>query len=70
MQAQQQIRVNAAPLTAALVLFAALAFGAVGGYVIGATERWSGVVPTTQQLAPQFPAATQPPVREPQNSYD
>ena len=70
MQAQQQIRVNAAPLTAALVLFAALAFGAVAGYVIGATERWSSVVPTTQQLAPQFPAATQPPVREPQNSYD
>ncbi len=70
MQAQQQIRVNAAPLTAALVLFAALAFGAVAGYVLGATERWSGVVTTTQQLAPQFPAATQPPVREPQNSYD
>jgi hypothetical protein len=70
MHAQQQIRVNAASLTAALALFAALAFGAIAGYAIGGAERLPGVIPTAQQPAPQFPAATQPPVREPQNSYD
>ena len=74
MQAQQQLRISAAPLTASVVLFTALALGAIAGYAIGTADRWSGVTPATQpatqRLVPQFPAATQPPVREPQNSYD
>ena len=74
MQAQQQLRINAAPLTASVVLLATLALGAIAGYAIGAADRWSGVTPATQpavqRVVPQFPAATQPPIREPQNSYD
>jgi hypothetical protein len=74
MQAQQQLRINAAPLTATVVLFATLALGAIAGYAIGTADRWSGVTPAvqpaTQRVVPQFPAATQPPIREPQNSYD
>jgi hypothetical protein len=74
MQAQQEFRINAAPLTATFVLLVGLAFGAIGGYAIGTADRWSGETPSTQpatqRVVPQFPAATQPPVREPQNSYD
>ena len=70
MQVQQQVRINTAPLTAAMALVAAVAFGGIAGYAIGAADRWSGAVPSTHQVAPLFPAATQPPVREPQNSYD
>ena len=74
MQAQQQLRISAAPLTASVALFTALALGAIAGYAIGTADRWSGVTPSTQpatqRVVPQFPAATQPPVREPQNSYD
>ncbi len=74
MQAQQQLRISAAPLTATVVLFLALAVGAIAGYTIGSADRWSGNTPSTQpatqRVVPQFPAATQPPVREPQNSYD
>ena len=75
MQAQQQLRISTAPLTAALVLLAALTFGGIAGYAIGSADRWSGALPSAQPAAParvvpQFPAATQPPVREPQNSYD
>ena len=71
MQAQQEFRINAAPLTATFVLLVGLALGAIGGYAIGAAERSiTPVIPSMQQVVPQFPAATQPPVREPQNSYD
>ena len=74
MQAQEQLRINAAPLTATVVLGAALALGAIAGYAIGTADRWSGntqsTQPAAQRVVPQFPAATQPPVREPQNSYD
>jgi hypothetical protein len=75
MQAQQQLRIITAPLTAALVLLAAIALGGIAGYTIGTADRWSGTAPSTHQAAPlsttmRFPAATQPPVREPQNSYD
>jgi hypothetical protein len=74
MQAQQQLRVSAAPLTATVVLFAALVLGGLAGYAIGTADRWSGNTPSSQpamqRVVPQFPAATQPPVREPQNSYD
>jgi len=70
MQAQQEFRINAAPLTATFVLVAGLALGAIGGYAIGTAERsMTTAIPSTQ-IVPQFPAATQPPVREPQNSYD
>jgi hypothetical protein len=71
MQAQQEIRINAAPLTATFVLLVGLAFGAIGGYAIGAAERsTTTATPSPRVVIPQFPAATQPPVREPQNSYD
>ncbi len=70
MQAQQQFHISAAPLIATVVLFAALALGAIAGYAIGVAERSPATIPSTLQVAPQFPAATQPPVREPQNSYD
>ena len=70
MQAQQEFRINAAPLSATFLLFAGLAFGAIGGYAIGTAERSPAAIPATQRVVPQFPAATQPPVREPQNSYD
>lgn len=70
MQAQREIRINAAPLTATFVLLAGLAFGAIGGYAIGTAERSMTAIPSRQQVVPQFPAAPQPPVREPQNSYD
>ena len=71
MQAQQEFRVNAAPLTATFVLLVGLAFGAIGGYAIGTAERsMTGAIRSTPQVVPQFPAATQPPEREPQNSYD
>jgi len=71
MQAQQEIRINTAPLAATFVLLVGLAFGAIGGYAIGTAERsTTAAIPSTQQIVPQFPAATQPPVREPQNSYD
>jgi hypothetical protein len=71
MQGQQEFRINAAPLTATFVLLAGLAFGAIGGYAIATAERsMTTAIPSAQQVVPQFPAATQPPVREPQNSYD
>ena len=71
MQAQQEFRVNSPPLTATFVLLVGLAFGAIGGYAIGTAERsMTPAIPSTRQVVPQFPAATQPPVREPQNSYD
>lgn len=71
MQAQQEFRINAAPLTATFVLLVGLAFGAIGGYAMGTAERsMTTAIPSTQQVVPQLPAATQPPVREPQNSYD
>jgi len=69
MQAQRDLRITAAPL-AAVALGAALAIGAVAGYWIGTADRSPASIPSPQRLAPQFPAATQPPVREPQNSYD
>jgi len=69
-QAQQEFRINAAPLTATFVLLAGLAFGAIGGYAIGTAERSLPATPSKPLVVPQFPAATQPPVREPQNSYD
>ena len=74
MAAQQHLRISAAPLPATLVLFAALTLGAIAGYALGTADRWSVVTPSNEgvnrRAAPQFPAATQPPVREPQNSYD
>jgi len=74
MEARQHLRINVAPLPATLVLVTALTLGAIAGYALGAADRWSGVTPSnegaTRRAAPQFPAATQPPVREPQNSYD
>jgi hypothetical protein len=70
MQAQQEFRVNAAPLTATFVLLVGLALGAIGGYAIATAERSLSAVPSKPRVIPQFPAATQPPVREPQNSYD
>ena len=66
MQAQQEFRINAAPLTATFVFLVGLALGAIGGYAIGTAER--SITPVIPSM--QFPAATQPPVREPQNSYD
>ena len=71
MQAQQEFRINAAPLTATFVLVVGLTLGAIGGYAIGTAERsMTHGMPSAEQVVPQFPAATQPPVREPQNSYD
>lgn len=70
MQAQQEFRINAAPLTSTFVLLAGLAFGAIGGYAIGTAERSLNATPSAPRVVQQFPAATQPPVREPQNSYD
>ena len=70
MHAEHQFHISAAPLTATAVLVAALALGGIAGYAIGTAERSSGMIRSTQDVAPQFPAATQPPVREPQNSYD
>lgn len=81
MQAQQEVRVSAPPLTATFVLFVGLAFGCIAGYAIGAAETSSTAIQATQRVVaqfpaatqrvvPHFPAATQPPVREPQNSYD
>jgi len=58
MQAQQDLRINAAPLMAALVIFASLAIGAFGGYAVSTALRSSAVVPLTpQQVAPRLPAA-------------
>lgn len=70
MQAQQEFHINAAPLTATFVLLVGLAFGAIGGYAIGTAERTLTAFPSKPRVIPHFPAATQPPVREPQNSYD
>jgi hypothetical protein len=74
MEARQPLRISAAPLPATVVLLTALALGAIAGYALGTADRWSGITPpvegATRRVAPQFPAATQPPVREPQNSYD
>lgn len=70
MQAQPAIRIKSAPLTMAVVLIAVLALGAMAGYAIVATKASPAVSPSIHQVAPQFPAATQPPIREPQNSYD
>ena len=70
MQAQREFRINAAPLTATFVLVVGLALGAIGGYAIGTAERSITHAIPSAQVVPQFPPATQPPVREPQNSYD
>ncbi|MDQ2951306.1 MAG: hypothetical protein M3R54_03480 [Chloroflexota bacterium] len=74
MEARQHLRISVAPLPATVVLFTALTIGAIAGYALGTADRWSVVTPSiegaTRRVAPQFPAATQPPVREPQNSYD
>jgi ABC-type dipeptide/oligopeptide/nickel transport system permease subunit len=71
MQAQQEFRINAAPLTATFVLVVGLALGAIGGYAIGTAERsMTHAIPSAPRAVPQFPAATQPPVSEPQNSHD
>ena len=57
MQAQHQLRINAAPVTAALVIFASLVIGGFGGYAVGTALRSStGSLITPQQVAP-VPAA-------------
>jgi hypothetical protein len=56
MQAQQQLRINAAPLTAAIVMLATLVIGGFGGYAVGAALRSSGNALIPQQAAP-VPAA-------------
>jgi hypothetical protein len=61
MQAQQQLRFNAAPRTVAVVFFAALAFGAIGGYAIGRAVP-PLAVPAITHVAPALPA-TQAPLR-------
>lgn len=70
MQVQPPLRIRTAPLTMAAALIAILAIGATGGYAIRVAGESPAVVPSIHQVAPQFPAATQPPTREPQNSYD
>jgi hypothetical protein len=49
MQAQQQLRINAAPLTAAIVILATLVIGGFGGYAVGAALRSSGNALIPQQ---------------------
>jgi hypothetical protein len=72
MQAQQEIRVNAAPLTATFVLLVGLAFGAIGGYAIGTAERSiTTAIPSKQQVVPQLPTTLQiPAMPYPQNIPD
>jgi len=58
MQAQQSLRINAAPLTAALVIFATLVIGGFGGYAVGSALRSPVGIPlTAQPVAPRVPAA-------------
>ena len=58
MQAQQQLRINTAPGTAALVIFATFVLGGFGGYAIGINLRSVVDIPSTQQrVGPQAPAA-------------
>lgn len=61
MQAQQQVRITAAPATAAFVLVATLALGAFGGYAIATAVRASAAIPHAQQGVPQSPATQQIP---------
>jgi hypothetical protein len=57
MQAQQELRINAAPLTAALVIVASLVIGGFGGYAVSSALRSStGGSITPQHVAP-VPAA-------------
>jgi hypothetical protein len=70
MQAQQQLRIKSAPLAITAALIAVLALGATAGYALRVSEGTGAVIPVIHQVVPQFPAATQPPMREPQNSYD
>jgi hypothetical protein len=57
MQAQQQLRISAAPLTAAIVIFATLVIGGFGGYAVGAALRSSAGNALTPQQAAPVPAA-------------
>ena len=60
MQAQQEFRINAAPLTATFVLVVGLALGAIGGYAIGTAERsMTHAIPSAapvQRVVPQSQA--------------
>jgi hypothetical protein len=57
MQAQQELRINAAPLTAALVIFASLVIGGFGGYAVSTALRSSTAIALTPQVAtPRVPA--------------
>jgi hypothetical protein len=58
MQAQHQVRIAAAPVTAALVLVATLALGAFGGYVVATALRAPAAVAPVQRVVLQ----TQSPV--------
>lgn len=57
MEAQQDLRINAAPWTAALVIFATLVIGGFGGYAVGAALRSSAGNTLTPQQAAPVPAA-------------
>ena len=69
MQVQQELRIRSTSL-AVTALIAVLALGATAGYALRISEGTGAVIPVIDRIVPQFPAATQPPTREPQNSYD
>ena len=60
MQAQQEFRINAPPLTATFVLVVGLALGAIGGYAIATAERsMTQAIPSAapvQRVVPQSQA--------------
>jgi hypothetical protein len=56
MQAQHQVRITPAPVTAALVLVATLALGALGGYVVATALRPPAAVAPAQRIVLQTQA--------------
>lgn len=65
MQAQQEFRINAAPLSATFVLFVGLAFGAIGGYAIGTAVRSPVAIPSAQPVATRAPTVYRAPASSP-----
>ena len=63
MQAQHSLRINAAPMTAALVIFASLVIGAAGGYAVGTALQASAAITVTPLVVtPRVPASAPAPL--------
>ena len=68
MQAQQQVRHTATPVTTAFVLVATLALGTFGGFAIATAVRTPAAIPLVQRVVPQSSGRTDSSISPPRGS--